>query len=87
MKNKLAVILLFCLSVFGIAAACGGPGKKPVTLLREYTVTFDLDGGTFGDNRPNTVKAEDGAELALATYTPQQTGFVFGGWAAGENGL
>ena len=60
--------------------------KPPVTTEDEYTVTFNLDGGTWSNGNNHSVKVENGGKLpAPATLgTPTKEGFDFGGWYNGE---
>lgn len=44
--------------------------------LREYSVSYDLDGGTLGVPNPDTYRPGDELELA----PPAKDGYYFGGW-------
>lgn len=81
-KKPIAMLGVLCAVLLSCAfVACDGiPAPEPVY----YVVTFDLDGGTFGDTRASTVTVETGTELHLSTYAPQKEGFTFGGWKDGE---
>ena len=50
--------------------------------LVEYTVTFDLNGGTAGEGYQESVKVPGGTLLALST--PTKEGYTFLGWYTGD---
>lgn len=76
MKNKiisLAAVLLCLIMAFGVLAACGDEGDKPI-----YFVTFDYnyEGAPEGE----TQNIEEGSTVSAPSQTPTREGYLFDGW-------
>ena len=86
-KKKILKILLIVGICVLVAAAVVGTAVGVTTCkknkgneseqTREYTVTYDLDGGMW--NNAYSVKVKDGEKLAKPS-DPAKDGYVFGGW-------
>ena len=48
--------------------------------LNQYTVQFELNGGSFTDGKTNSITVTSGNSVDLNTYQPQYAGYTFGGW-------
>ena len=48
--------------------------------LNQYTVQFELNGGSFTDGKTNSLTVTSGNSVDLNTYQPQYAGYTFGGW-------
>ncbi|MDE7265138.1 MAG: InlB B-repeat-containing protein [Clostridia bacterium] len=71
------------------ATACdkgGDDGEEPgIHQTNEYTVSFNLDGGSWGKDDGYTVKVEkDGTLSATDIETPTKEGYDFAGWFNGS---
>lgn len=54
----------------------------PIWIPNTYTLTYDLDGGSF--NASTTQLFKYGSEDAISSETPIKTGYVFTGWKWGD---
>ncbi|GHV00013.1 hypothetical protein FACS1894211_06470 [Clostridia bacterium] len=85
MKKKLLLsVILVCIMAMsmGLLAACGEgtTGKIEDT---QFTVTYDLDGGT---GEFPALKVKYGDDLTLPATEPTKAGYVFDGWEIAADG-
>ncbi|MDE5943473.1 MAG: InlB B-repeat-containing protein, partial [Clostridia bacterium] len=63
----------------------GDDPNPPIVTTDEYTVSFNLDGGSWGKAEGYTVKVEkDGKLSATDIETPTKEGYEFAGWFNGS---
>lgn len=61
------------------------PGDNQQPPKKQYTVTYDANGGTFADGNTFSQEVEEGSKLTAPT-SPTRNNYTFAGWAKNKSG-